>query len=124
MKTWRTFLAILTMSAMFAGTAFAAEYNWTFQTSGAAGDDVYRFQQSWAEWVLKDSGGRIQITVLPADAVVKYTETLDAVGANIIQGDLTDPSYFAGKDPDRLVWFELEFKRKFPEFAEWFKKRP
>ncbi len=99
MKTWRTFLAILTMSAMFAGTAFAAEYNWTFQTSGAAGDDVYRFQQSWAEWVLKDSGGRIQITVLPADAVVKYTETLDAVGANILQGDLTDPSYFAGKDP-------------------------
>ena len=29
---------------------------------------------------------------------------------------------YAAKDPDVVVWFELEFKRKFPEFAEWIKK--
>ena len=87
------------MGAIFAGTSVAAEYTWTFQTSGAAGDDVYRFQQEWCEWVKEDSKGRINVQVLPADAVVKYTETLDAVGANILQGDFTDPSYFAGKDP-------------------------
>lgn len=99
MKIGQKVLAILAMVAMFAGTSFAADYNWTFQTSGAAGDDVYRFLQTWAGWVAEDSNGRIQVQVLPADAVVKYTETLDAVGANIIQGDFTDPSYFAGKDP-------------------------
>lgn len=99
MRVWQKFLAMVALVAMFAGTSFAADYNWTFQTSGAAGDDVYRFLQTWAGWVADESDGRIEIQVLPADAVVKYTETLDAVGANIIQGDFTDPSYFAGKDP-------------------------
>ncbi|MBE0584938.1 MAG: TRAP transporter substrate-binding protein [Desulfofustis sp.] len=99
MKIWKKCLTIVAMLIMFAGTSLAAEYTWTFQTSGAAGDDVYRFLQEWAGWVKEDSKGRIEIQVLPADAVVKYTETLDAVGANIIQGDFTDPSYFAGKDP-------------------------
>ncbi len=32
-------------------------------------------------------------------AVVPHTDTLDAVGSGILQGHLTDPSYFAGKDP-------------------------
>lgn len=99
MKMWQKFFTILMMLAMFVGTSYAAEYKWTFQTSGAAGDDVYRFLQTWAGWVAEDSNGRIEVQVLPADAVVKYSETLDAVGANILQGDFTDPSYFAGKDP-------------------------
>jgi len=99
MKMWQKLFTILMMLAMFVGTSCAAEYKWTFQTSGAAGDDVYRFLQTWAGWVAEDSNGRIEVQVLPADAVVKYSETLDAVGANIIQGDFTDPSYFAGKDP-------------------------
>lgn len=99
MKNWPKILSIMLMFTVFAGPAIAADYNWTFQTSGAAGDDVYRFLQTWSKWVAEDSNGRIQVSVLPADAVVKYTETLDAVGANIIQGDFTDPSYFAGKDP-------------------------
>ena len=30
---------------------------------------------------------------------------------------------FAANDPDAFIWFELEFKRKFPEFADWFQKR-
>ena len=99
MKICKMLMSIVAMCAVLSGTAFAADYNWTFQTSGAAGDDVYRFLQTWSKWVAEDSKGRINVQVLPADAVVKYTETLDAVGANIIQGDFTDPSYFAGKDP-------------------------
>lgn len=99
MKMCGKLLAVVTMLMMLAGTSLAADYNWTFQTSGAAGDDVYRFLQTWSGWVAEESNGRIEIQVLPADAVVKYTETLDAIGANILQGDFTDPSYFAGKDP-------------------------
>ena len=99
MKLGKKFLAVLTMFVMLSGTAFAAEYNWTLQTSGAAGDDVTRFLEQFAQWVKEDTSGRIDISIMPADSVVKYTETLDAVGANIIQMDSTDPSYFAGKDP-------------------------
>jgi len=99
MKIGKKLLAVLAMVAMFAGTSVAAEYNWTLQTSGAAGDDVTRFLEQFSKWVKEDTNGRIDISIMPADSVVKYTETLDAVGANIIQMESTDPSYFAGKDP-------------------------
>ena len=99
MKRWQKMFVTLSASLMLAGTSIAAEYNWVFQTSAAAGDAHYEWQQEWTQWLAEESDGRISAQVLPADAVVKYTETLDAVGANIIQGDLTDPSYFSGKDP-------------------------
>ena len=99
MKLCQKILSILVMVTVFAGPAIAADYNWSIQTSGAAGDNVTAFLEQYAKWVAEDSNGRIQISIMPADSVVKYTETLDAVGANILQGDVTDPSYFAGKDP-------------------------
>ena len=99
MKNWQKISTVLVLFATFSGTAFAADFNMTFQSSGAAGDDVFAIEQAWAKEIGEESKGRIQISMLPADSVVKYTETLDAVGANIIQGDFTDPSYFAGKDP-------------------------
>ncbi|WJS03543.1 TRAP transporter substrate-binding protein [Roseibium aggregatum] len=79
--------------------ATAADYNWTFQTSETAGEPGFINKQKWAENVEKMSGGRIEIEILPIGAVVPHTDTLDAVGSGILQGHLTDPSYFAGKDP-------------------------
>lgn len=99
MKILQKVVTLIAMMAMLASTAIAAEYKWSIQTSGAAGDDVTRFLEMYAGWVKEDTNGRIEISIMPADSIVKYTETLDAVGANIIQGDSTDPSYFAGKDP-------------------------
>ncbi|TYC75476.1 TRAP transporter substrate-binding protein [Stappia sp. BW2] len=81
------------------GVATAADYNWTFQTSETAGEPGFINKQKWAESVEKMSGGRIAIEILPIGAVVPHTDTLDAVGSGILQGHLTDPSYFAGKDP-------------------------
>ena len=81
------------------GAATAADYNWTFQTSETAGEPGFINKQKWAEHVEKMSGGRIEIEILPIGAVVPHTDTLDAVGSGILQGHLTDPSYFAGKDP-------------------------
>ncbi|SFC54284.1 TRAP transporter substrate-binding protein [Tropicimonas isoalkanivorans] len=76
-----------------------AEYQWTFQTSETAGEPQFKLKEKWAENVKKMSGGRIEITILPIGAVVPHNQTLDAVGAGILQGHLTDPSYFSGKDP-------------------------
>ena len=93
-------LAALTVSAIsLAGAAMAADYNWTFQTSETAGEPGYVNKQKWADEVGKLSGGRIEIEILPIGSVVPHTDTLDAVGAGILQGHLTDPSYFSGKDP-------------------------
>ena len=83
----------------FGGAAFAADYNWTFQTSETAGEPGFVNKQKWAENVGALSGGRIEIEILPIGSVVPHTDTLDAVGAGILQGHLTDPSYFSGKDP-------------------------
>ncbi|QFS97693.1 Lactate-binding periplasmic protein precursor [Labrenzia sp. THAF191b] len=89
--------ALSVFSAPTAATA--ADYNWTFQTSETAGEPGFINKQKWAENVEKMSGGRIEIEILPIGAVVPHTDTLDAVGTGILQGHLTDPSYFAGKDP-------------------------
>lgn len=45
------------------------------------------------------SNGRISIEILPVGAVVAHNETLSAVGSGILQGHITDPSYFSGEDP-------------------------
>lgn len=74
-------------------------YHWTLQTSAAAGDDLFAIQQRWAQQLKIDSEGLIHIRLLPAGSVVQYNETLDAVGAGILQGHIGDPSYFSGKDP-------------------------
>ncbi|MEC9401217.1 MAG: TRAP transporter substrate-binding protein [Pseudomonadota bacterium] len=89
--------ALSVFSAPTAATA--ADYNCPSQTSQTAGEPGFINKQKWAENVEKMSGGRIEIEILPIGAVVPHTDTLDAVGSGILQGHLTDPSYFAGKDP-------------------------
>lgn len=91
--------AIAASIVSMSGAALAAEYNWTFQTSETAGEPGFINKQKWAESVEKMSGGRIAIEILPIGAVVPHTETLEAVGSNILQGHMTDPSYFAGQNP-------------------------
>ncbi|MBT0958438.1 TRAP transporter substrate-binding protein [Alphaproteobacteria bacterium KMM 3653] len=90
---------IVAASTLCASTALAQDYQWTFQTSAQAGDNFFPIEEDWADRVNELSGGRIEITVVPVGTVVAHNETLDAVGAGILQGHITDPSYFSGKDP-------------------------
>jgi TRAP-type mannitol/chloroaromatic compound transport system substrate-binding protein len=92
-------LAIAASSFAAAIPASAAEYDWKFQTSETAGEPQYRLKEEWAKNVETMSGGRIHIEILPTGAVVPHNQTLEAVGAGILQGHMTDPSYFSGKDP-------------------------
>ena len=98
MKGLKT-LAIAVASTFGAASALAADYEWTFQTSAQAGDNFFAIEEAWAERVETMSGGRIDINLVPVGTVVAHNETLDAVGAGILQGHVTDPSYFSGKDP-------------------------
>lgn len=85
--------------ALMGQAAVAAEYEWTFQTSETAGEPQYKIKQQWADNIETMSGGRIAIEILPVGAVVPHNQTLDAVGSGILQGHLTDPSYFSGLNP-------------------------
>ncbi len=98
----KKFMHILWMTSiigLYASVAQAAEYQWTFQSSGQAGDNFFVIEKEWAENVHKMSAGRIDIQVVPAGTIVAHNETLEAVGSGILQGHMTDPSYFSGKDP-------------------------
>lgn len=81
-----------------ADEAHTPQYKWTFQSSDQPGEVAFKIEEAWAALVKQASGGRIEITIAAAGSIVEHNQTLDAVGSNIIQGDITDPSYFAGLD--------------------------
>lgn len=97
--TWLGKATAVAVLGMAATVASAAEYNWTFQTSENSGEPQFVMKKQWAENVKIMSGGRIEIELLPVNAVVKANQTLDAVASGILQGHMTDPSYFSGRDP-------------------------
>ncbi|MFB4204261.1 Lactate-binding periplasmic protein [wastewater metagenome] len=98
--TRRIAAAAVTLGLAFATqAALAAKYEWTFQTSETAGEPQFEIKKAWAEKVETMSQGRIEIEILPTGAVVPSDQTLDAVSTGILQGHLTDPSYFTGLNP-------------------------
>lgn len=97
----RTSCLLLTGSALLLGvsTAQAAEYEWKFQASETSGEPSFKIKQEWADKVTEMTNGRVEIEILPINAIVGPTETLTAVSSGILQGHMTDPSYFSGQDP-------------------------
>lgn len=98
MNPLKRILAVAVFAAAAPG-ALAAEYEWTMQTSETAGEPQFEVKKQWAKNVETMSGGEIKIEILPTGAVVPHNQTLEAVGAGILQGHLTDPSYFSGQNP-------------------------
>jgi len=91
-------LAAVGLLATAAGAQAQDTYDLQFQSSDNAGTVAFGIQEDWAEKVAEMSDGRIQIQMMPVGAAVAYGETLDAVGAGILDGHVTDSSYFTGKD--------------------------
>lgn len=90
----------LLASAIFTSVhAVSADYELTMQSSDQPGIFMYQMEEQFAKWMSDMTDGQVKITVAPVNSVVPYSEVLDSVGANILQGEFDDPSYFAGKDP-------------------------
>jgi TRAP-type mannitol/chloroaromatic compound transport system substrate-binding protein len=85
--------------AVTCNTAAAKNYQWTFQSSDQPGIFMYQMAERYGQWLSEMSDGEIKLTVASTGSVVQYNETLDAVSSGILQGEFTDPSYFAGHDP-------------------------
>ena len=92
-------LAAATMVAGFATTALAQDYALRFQSSDPAGNPNFELQQAWATNVAALTNGRVTVEMMPVGTIVQHTETQDAVATGIIDGHITDTSYFTGKDP-------------------------
>lgn len=80
-------------------SALAQEMTLKFQSSDPAGNPNFILQQGWAESVAEKTGGKVAIELLPVESIVAHNETQDAIAAGILDGHITDTSYFAGKDP-------------------------
>lgn len=95
---------IAALALILSSTSALAKEEWKFQINVNAGDDEFRIAQEWAKSVGQKTNGEILIEVMPTGTIVGNNETLDAVGAGIIQGHITDPGYFSGKNPAFAVY--------------------
>ncbi|MHB0777685.1 TRAP transporter substrate-binding protein [Halomonas sp. WWR20] len=94
-----TLLAAGSLLLLGASSAWAAEYEWKFQASETSGEPSFKIKQEWADKISTMTGGQVEIEVMPINSIVGPTETLQAVSSGILQGHMTDPSYFSGQDP-------------------------
>lgn len=99
LKTLAGAAVAITMTAAAPFAANAQDYSLKFQSSDPAGNPNFIIQQEWAGRVGVMTGGRVSIELLPVGSVVEHNETQDAIAAGILDGHITDTSYFSGKDP-------------------------
>lgn len=85
--------------ALVAFGVSAQEYTFRFQSSDPSGNPNFEYQVGWTETLKEMTGGKVAVEMLPVGTIVDYKETLDAVGAGILDGHICDTSYFTGKDP-------------------------
>lgn len=97
LKTTRT-LVLGTALSIIGISAQAQEHTFQFQSSDPSGVPNFELQQTWAAAVEEATDGRVAIELLPVGSVVEHNETQDAVAAGILDGHITDMSYFSGKD--------------------------
>lgn len=99
MKILNTTIAAILGTAALCASAQAQDYSFRFQSSDPAGNPNFLFQQEWTETVKEMTDGKVAIELLPVGSIVDYKETPDAIAAGLLDGHITDTSYFSGRDP-------------------------
>jgi TRAP-type mannitol/chloroaromatic compound transport system substrate-binding protein len=72
--------------------------NWKMQSYWQSGTLPQELFEKFARRVGELTGSRLQIEALAVNSVVAPPESLDAVGAGVLQGHNGGPAYFTGKD--------------------------
>jgi TRAP-type C4-dicarboxylate transport system substrate-binding protein len=99
LKSLTTLALASVIGAALGASALAQEMTLKFQSSDPAGNPNFVLQQGWAESVKEKTGGKVAIELLPVESIVAHNETQDAIAGGILDGHITDTSYFSGKDP-------------------------
>ena len=94
--TYRTLMTAAATLMLFAGSASAESFK--MQTFLGANASTTKAFEAMAAQLAEETGGAIEIEVLPGRAVVGAGETIDAIQNGLLDGQYTAPSYFAGKD--------------------------
>lgn len=91
-------LASIAGLAMLGQSALAADFEFKFQSSDPAGNPNFILQTGWTKTLAERTKGRVKVELLPVGSIVGHQETQDAIAAGILDGHITDTSYFTGKD--------------------------
>ncbi len=70
---------------------------WKFQSGFPPQDPFHEMLTGWAKKVDELSAGRIKVDALPNNAVVPFTQIVDAVSSGTLDGGLAVPAYWYGK---------------------------
>ncbi len=98
MKRYLIGVAVAT-SLAFGGAAHAQTVI-KLQTANAAGSFSLNYlNEHWVPRLEAMTYGNLKIDIRPSKTVVPHRETVQAVAAGILQGDLNAVAYFAGRDP-------------------------
>ncbi|HEX4842292.1 MAG TPA: TRAP transporter substrate-binding protein [Limnobacter sp.] len=106
----RDFIRGTAAAAVGAGTlgfpmiAKAQTVNMRFQSTWPQKDIFHEYAVDFAEKVNAMTGGRLKIEVLPAGAVVKAFDLLDAVSKGTLDGGHGVIAYWYGKNPAVALW--------------------
>ncbi len=119
MKHFLKPIAAIAATTCLATTAYADV--WKMQTLWPAGSPNQMILESFAERVTLATGGDIDLNLFPVGSVVPFSETLEAVGMGILQGQHSGAVYFAGKDPALALVGELSGAYETPyQMSNWF----
>ena len=99
----------------------AATWKWKMQSLWQAGTVNQKVFEQFCERIKKLTNGQLEIEPIPVGTIVGYTETLDAVGAGILDGHHSGGPYFAGKEPALALTADLNGAYENPYQAQmWF----
>jgi len=103
----KTIVHAATAALLVMGSGTASAETWTVQASMPSGSAIFQHVSGWAEKLSIMTGGEIEISLVPAGAVVPPTETMDAIADGILQGDFTATVYFGGRDKAFAIMGDL-----------------
>lgn len=114
--------AVLLLVALLAGCGqqdgdadSTSVIEWKAQSLWQAGTLPHQIFEDFAQRVGERSGGRLKIEPLAVNSIVSSSESLDAVGAGILQAQHSGPGYFSGKDAAFALLGDLQGGFENPE---------
>ncbi len=98
--------AVATAAAVTAPTVVSAQgaMTWRFQSTWPTKDIFHEYALDFAKKVNDMTGGDLKIDVLPAGAVVKAFDLVDAVSKGTLDGGHGVLVYWYGKNPALALW--------------------
>ncbi|GHB22017.1 TRAP transporter substrate-binding protein [Salinicola rhizosphaerae] len=85
-----------------------AQQTLSIQSSFNAGDYAFQYlKENWVPKVESMTGGDVALNIMPIGSVVPYKETLDATAMGLLDGELTSPFFFTGRDPAFAILGDL-----------------